>query len=325
MRAWRVRKAGEPLDVLGLEEAEAPEMSPGMLHVRVEATAVGLPDVLMCRGSYPLTPARPFTPGQELVGTVVRAGEGAVVRVGERVMAVSGFYLGHGSFAEECLAQGDFAFPVPETMRAEEAAAFVIPCHTAWVGLRRRASLRQGETLLVLGAAGGTGSAALQIGKAMGARVIAVASTAKLDFCRELGADVVVDYRRQDIAEAVRDATDGRGVDVAYDPVGGSAFGAASSVMAPEGRLLLVGFASGEWGEPSPVHMVAGNYSVVGVMPSFYERGVREQAQAELLAHWRNGALKIPVQRVFGFEQLAAAVGELAAGGVGKTVVRVGE
>lgn len=296
-----------------------------MLHVRVEASGVGLPDVFMCRGSYPLTPGYPFSPGQELVGTVIRAGEGAAARPGDRVMAVSGFYLGHGSFAEECLAQGDFALDVPDEMPAEEAASFVIPFHTAWVGLARRGALAAGETLLVLGGAGGTGSAAIQLGKAMGARVIATAGGAeKVAFCEELGADVVIDYRAQDIAEGVREATEGRGVDVAYDPVGGSAFQAASTVMAVEGRLLLIGFAGGEWGQPSAPQMVGGNYSVVGVLPSFYEHGVRQQAQEELLSYWRRGALRVPIHRTYSFDEVPAAVNELASGAaMGKIAVRV--
>lgn len=323
MRAWQVRKAGEPLEVLALEEVEPPEPPTGMLHVRVAAAGVGLPDVLMCRGSYPLTPPYPFTPGQELVGEVLRVGEGVAARVGDRVMAVSGFYLGRGSFADECLAQGDFALEVPDDMPDAEAASFVIPFHTAWVGLARRGRLQKRETLLVLGGAGGTGSAALQLGKAMGARVIATAGGAdKVEFCRGLGADVVIDYRVQNIAEAVREATGGRGVDVAYDPVGGDAFEAASTCMALEGRLLLIGFAGGSWGQPKPASMVSGNYSVLGVLPSFYDHGVRQQAQAELLQHWRAGALRVPVHRTYAFEKTPQAVAELASGRVqGKITV----
>ncbi len=326
MRAWRVKRAGEPRDVLELDEVEPPLPPPGMLRVRVEAAGVGLPDVLMCRGTYPLTPPHPFSPGQELVGTVVAVGEGAAAHPGDRVMAVSGFYLGHGSFAEECLAQGDFALEAPEGMSPAEAASFVIPFHTAWVGLVRRGALARGETLLVLGGAGGTGSAAVQLGKAMGARVIATAGGAeKVEFCRELGADVVIDYRAQDIAEGVRDATDGRGVDVAYDPVGGDAFEAAASVMALEGRLLLIGFAGGSWGTPSPERMVGGNYSVVGVLPSFYSHDVRREAQAELLDHWRAGALRVRVHRELEFDRVPEAVDALASGEVmGKIAVRVG-
>lgn len=325
MRAWRVKEAGEPRAVLSLEEVESPAVSPGMLKVRVLAAGVGLPDVLMCRGSYPLTPPYPFTPGQELVGEIMEVGEGAPGRVGDRVMGVSGFYLGHGSFAEECLAQGDFSLPVPDQMSPEEAASFVIPYHTAWTGLARRARLAPGETLLVLGGAGGTGSAAVQLGKAMGARVLATAGgSGKVAFCRALGADEVIDYRAQDIVEGVREATDGRGVDVAFDTVGGSTFEAASRVMAIEGRLLLIGFACGEWGRPSAGHMVNGNYSVMGVLPSFYDHGVREKAHEELIGHWRDGHLSVPIHRAVPFEATADGVGELALGGVmGKIAVRI--
>ena len=327
MQAWMVRRAGEPLEVLDLEEVERPEPSEGMVHVRVLAASVGLPDLFMCRGSYPLTPPYPFTPGQELVGEVLRAGRGTNLVAGERVAAVSGFYLGRGSFAQECLAQGDFAFPVPDEMSDAEAAGFMIPFHTAWMGLVRRAALRAGETVLVLGAAGGTGSAALQLARAIGARVIATAAgPEKVAFCRDLGADLVVDRGSRDIAEAVREATDGRGVDVAYDPVGGSAFRAASSCMAPEGRLLLIGFAAGEWGKPSAAHMVGGNYSVMGVLPSLVEEGVRAKAQRELLDFWRAGALRVPVHQTYQFGDVPRAVAELADGGVcGKIAITISD
>jgi NADPH2:quinone reductase len=289
----------------------------------VRATGLGLPDVLMCRGSYPLTPELPFTPGQEMAGEVVAAGESTTTRVGERVMGVAAFHFRRGSLAEECLALDDFALPVPDEMRDAEAAGFVIAFHTAWLGLVRRGALRAGETLLVLGAAGGTGSAALQLGKSLGARVLAVAGGAdKGAFCRALGADDVIDHRAEDIAAGVRRATGGRGVDVVFDPVGGDAFEAASRCMAPEGRILLIGFASGRWGAPSPPRMVTGNYSVVGVLPSFESRAARLAAHADLLARWRRAEIRVPVHRVCGFHDAPRALAELAAGRVmGKIVV----
>ena len=179
MRAWQVVGAGEPRAALALGEVALGPPPPGMLRVRVEACGLGLPDVFMCRGSYALTPKTPFTPGQELAGVVLEAGQGARARVGARVMAVSAFFLGHGGFAEEAWALDDFCFPVPGDMPVDEAAAFLIPYHTAWVGLVRRGALRAGETLLVIGGAGGTGSAAIQLGRAIGARVIATARGAR--------------------------------------------------------------------------------------------------------------------------------------------------
>ncbi len=323
MRAWQVVKCGEPQDVLRLVETELPEPPPGLLRVRVSACALGLPDLLMCRGSYALTPELPFTPGQELVGKVTAVGEGTRVRVGDRVMAVSAFFLRRGGFAREALALDDFAFPVPDDMEDAEAAGFVIPYHTAYVGLVRRAALRAGETLLVLGGAGGTGSAAIQLGRAIGAKVLATAGGEdKAAFCRELGADRVIDYRSDDVAGVVRTATGGRGADVVYDTVGGDVFRAAADCIAHEGRLLVVGFASGGWGRPSAAHMATHNYSVMGVMPSGYDSEFRKRAQQELLEQRDRGAIRAVVDRVFPFESLPEGLEQLAAGRVrGKLVL----
>jgi NADPH2:quinone reductase len=325
VRAWQVTRHGEPRAALALAEAAPPEPGPGFLRVRVAAAALGLPDLFMCRGAYALTPRLPFTPGQELCGVVTAAGAGCRARPGERVQAVSGFFLGSGAFAEEALALDDFCFPVPEGQGDAEAAAFLIPFHTAYVGLVRRAALRAGETLLVLGAAGGTGSAALQLGKALGARVLATAGGAeKAAFCRELGAELVIDYRGEDIAARVREATGGRGADVIYDPVGGEAFDAATRAVAHEGRLLAVGFASGRWGSPQCAHLVNHNYSVMGVMPGGYDRAFKEQAQAWLCAQWRAGALRVPIARSLPFEALPEGLEALAEGSVrGRWVLNV--
>ncbi len=325
MRAWRVTRHGEPRQALRCVEIPAPEPGSGQLRLAVAAAGVGYPDLAMCRGGYALTPPLPFTPGQEVVGTVVAANRSARFRPGERVMAISAFFTGHGAFAEQCLALDDFAFPVPEGMPDAEAAAFLIPFHTAYVGLVRRGALQAGETLLVLGASGGTGSAALQLGRAIGARVLAVAGgREKLDFCRSLGAERVIDRGREDIAEAVRDATQGRGADVVYDPVGGDAFDAATRCMAHEGRLLAVGFASGRWGQPRTAHLVAHNYSVLGVMPGGYDRASRQEAQDFLLAHWRDRRLQVPVCGVVAFASLPLGLERLGAHRVtGKLVLCV--
>jgi len=322
VRAWRVTRHGEPREALAWMEVPTPDPGPGLLRVRVSAAALGLPDVLLCRGRYPLGPPLPFTPGQELVGVVTASGPGAEARVGERVMAVSGFFLGHGAFAEESLALDDFAFPVSERMTDAEAAGFVIPHHTAYVGLVRRAALREGETLLVLGGAGGTGAAAIQLGRALGARVLATASgPQKAAFCLGLGAEVAIDYRREDIAARVRDLTDGRGAEVVYDPVGGDAFDAATRCIAHEGRLLVVGFASGRWGAPESAHLVTHGYSLLGVMPSGYDRAFRCDAQAALEGLHAAGALRLPVQRTLSRRELPEGLETLARGGVSGRLV----
>jgi NADPH:quinone reductase len=324
VRAWQVVGAGEPSEALAIGEVTLGSPPPGFIRVRVESCGVGLPDVFMCRGSYALTPKRPFTPGQELAGVVLEAGQGAQAKVGTRVMAVSGFYLGHGGFAEEAWANDEFCFPVPDDMTSDEGAAFLIPYHTAYVGLVRRGELRAGETLLVLGGAGGTGSAAIQLGRAIGARVIATArGDERQEFCRALGADVVFDPAG-DLADAVRAATAGKGADVVYDPVGGDAFEAATRCVAHEGRMLLIGFASGRWGRIDPAHMVMHNYTVVGVIPSGYGREHKAADQAELLAHRARGALRVPLEPFVPFAELPQALERLARREVlGKLVLRV--
>lgn len=324
MRAWQVNAVGEPADVLQLiEDVELPTPGPGFVRVRVAATGVGLPDLLMCRDAYALTPPKPFTPGQEAVGVVTAVGQGAHCKIGDRVMGVTAFFIQKGGFAEQCLMLDDFALPVPDEMDDGEAAAFSIGFHTAFVGLLRRGALRAGETLLVLGAAGGTGQAAVQLGKAVGARVIAVAGgTDKLEFCRRLGADETIDYRDQDIAETARSLTDGKGVDVVWDAVGGDAFVAATRCIASEGRLLLVGFGSGSWGQPRAEHMAMNNYSVVGVIPSSYDRDFRLQTQRALVDLWRGGKLRAAVHETFAFERVPAALELLASRkATGKIVV----
>jgi NADPH2:quinone reductase len=326
VRAWQVVRAGEPRDALALRELEAlGAPPPGMLRVRVEACGIGLPDVFLCRGSYALTPKLPFTPGQELAGVVLEAGAGARTRVGERVMAVSAFFLGHGGFAEQAFALDDFCFPVPAEMPMAEAAAFLIPYHTAWIGLVKRGALRAGETLLVTGGAGGTGSAAIQLGRALGARVLATArGDARRAFCRSLGAELALDPGA-DLAEAVREATGGRGADVVYDTVGGETFEAATRCIAHEGRLLLIGFASGRWGRVDPAHVVRQSYSVVGVIPSGYDRETRQAAHDALLAHRARGALRVPLDSRVPFERLPDAVERVARSEVlGKLVLGVG-
>ena len=327
MRAWRVVRAGEPREALEAGEVTLGTPPPGFLRVRVSACGLGLPDVFLCRGSYALTPERPFTPGQELAGVVLEAGEGAHTRVGARVMAVSGFFLGHGGTAEEAWALDDFCFPVPGDMSDAEAAGFLIPFHTAWAGLVRRGALRSGELLLVTGGAGGTGSAAIQLGRALGARVLATArGSARAAFCRALGADAVLDPSAPDLAAAIREASGGRGADVVYDTVGGDVFAAATRAVARGGRLLLVGFASGRWGRPDPAHMVSHDYAVVGVMPSGYDRATRRAAQDELLAHRARGTLRVPLEAPIAFDALPEGLERLARGEVlGKLVVSLAE
>ena len=328
MRAWQTLKSARPMDALSLyEAADPPKLTPGTVHLEVLAAGIGLPDAFMCQGSYALTPSTfPFTQGQEVVGRVVGWSEGVENRkVGDRVMAVTSFFTGNGSFAEQCLALDDFCLPVPDDMTDAEGAGFLIPFHTAYIALDTRAKLEAGETLLVIGGAGGTGQAAMQIGKALGARVIATAgSPEKAEFCRELGADHVVDYRAEDIAEGVKAATDGRGADAIYDPVGGDAFTSATRCVVPGGRILAIGFASGSWGQVDTAHLVYNNYSVVGVIPTHYDRAFKQRTQERLLGWWRGGKLRPRIDDLVAFDALPEALERLIAGGVrGKLALAV--
>lgn len=327
MRGWQTVRPGRPSEALEWSESLAPpKPREGTVLVEVRSAGLGLPDAFMCQGSYAMTPALPFTQGQEVCGRVIGWGNGVEGRAeGDRVMAVTSFFTGDGSFAEQCLALDDFCLPVPEGMSDAEAAAFLIPMHTAYIGLVTRGQLERDETLLVLGGAGGTGSAAVQLGKALGAEVIAtVAGPEKVDYCKRLGADHVIDRREQDITEAVRDLTRGHGADCVYDPVGGAAFTAASKCVAHEGRILMIGFASGSWGPVDPAHLVYQNYSVVGVIPSNYDRAFKEAAQERLVGWWREGRLRVHVDETVPFEGLPSALDRLADSGVqGKLTLQV--
>ena len=315
MKGWQTVRPGRPSEALAWNDAiDPPEAYPGTVLVEVYAAGLGLPDAFMCQGTYAMTPTLPFTQGQEVCGRVVGWGDGVEGRAeGDRVMAVTSFFTGAGSFAERCLALDDFCLAVPDGMSDAEAAAFLIPMHTAYIGLITRGKLEAGETLLVLGGAGGTGSAAVQLGKTLGAKVIAtVAGQDKVDYCRALGADHVIDRREQDISKTVMELTDGQGAHCVYDPVGGPAFTAASKCVAHEGRILMIGFASGSWGPVDPAHLVYQNYSVVGVIPSNYDRAFKEAAQERLVGWWREGKLRVHVDETVPFDALPDALDRLA-------------
>src|SRR5919202_2803920 len=256
MRAWRVHSLGDPADVLSLDEVEQPVPADGQLLVRVRAAGLNFPDVLMARGLYQERPPLPFVPGVELCGEVVGTGQ--------RVLGSPAG--GPGAFAEYAVMDAAAAFPVPDGMSDEQAASLYLTYQTGWVGLHRRAALQPGEWLLVHAGAGGVGSAAIQLGKAAGARVIATAGgPRKTEVCRSLGADHVIDYTAQDFVPLVKELTGGHGADVVYDPVGGDVFDKSRKVIAFEGRLVVVGFTSGRIPEAPANHVLVKNYSVVGL------------------------------------------------------------
>ena len=313
MKAWQVQAPGEPIDVLHEVELDPPEPGPGQVRLRVMAAGIGLPDVFMCRGTYPLTPPLPFTSGQEATGTVTAVGEGVSLPIGARIMCVTAFWQGHGSFAAECLAAAEGAFPVPDGLTDTEAAGFWIPHMTGWIGLVERGGLAPGDWLAVLGASGGSGIAAVQLGRALGARVIAiVGDEERATFCRELGADATINHREGPLAPALRDATGGRGVDVIYDPVGGSLAEDAAGAMARYGRLLAVGFASGSWPKIKADDLVIANTSLVGVFAGGYSREELDNIHANLAGLVGDGRLRNAVTAEIAFDDLPGALQRMA-------------
>ena len=261
MRAWRVHELGNPDDVLKLEDVEQPIPGPGQVLVRVRAAALNFPDILMAQGRYQEKPPLPYTPGFELCGEVVETGQ----RV---IGAPSG---GPGAFAEYALMDADAVWPAPEGLSDEKAAALYLTYQTGYVGLHRRANLQAGDWLLVHAGAGGVGTAAIQLGKAAGAKVIATAGGArKTAVCTELGADHVIDYTTEDFVPIVKDLTGGHGADIVYDPVGGDVFDKSRKCVAFEGRIVVVGFTSGRIPEAPANHLLVKNYSVVGLHWGLY-------------------------------------------------------
>src|ERR1700759_3313624 len=315
MRAWQVPELGEPRDVLTLAEVPDPVPGPGQVLVRVLGAAANFPDVLMCRGGYQVRPPLPFTPGVELCGEVVAAGPDVTgIAPGDRLI---GGAIG-GAFAELTLMNARGALPAPPGLDDAEAAPFFITYQTGWFGLHRRARLAPGETLLVHAAAGGVGSGAVQLGKAAGARVIGVAGgPEKTAVARELGADVVVDRHREDFVAVVKEVTGGRGADVVYDPVGGDAFRKSTKCIAVEGRVLVVGFASGDIPSAALNHALVKNYSIVGLHWGLYQQrdpGAIADCHTELTRLVAAGAVRPLISERLALADVPDGLRRLAAG-----------
>ncbi len=317
MRAWQVRELGEPREVLGLAEVPDPQPGPGQVLVRVLGAAANFPDVLMCRGLYQVRPPLPFTPGIELCGEVVAAGAGVTgLSAGDRVLG--GSALPAGAFGELALMNFGGTLPAPDGLDDAEAAAFFITYQTGWFGLHRRARLAPGETLLVHAAAGGVGSGAVQLGKAAGARVIGVVrGEQKAEVARAMGADVVVDRLSQDFVEVVKEVTGGRGADVIYDPVGGETYARSTKCIAFEGRILVIGFASGEIPTVALNHALIKNYSIVGLHWGLYqtkEPAAIPECHAELSKLVAEGQIRPLIGERLGLADVADGVQRLADG-----------
>ncbi len=314
MRIWRLHELGDPGEQLKLVEEDAPSAGPGEVLVDVEAVGLAFPDVLQCRGEYQVETGPGHTPGGESCGRIAALGEGVEaasgVEVGQRVA-----FLGSGGLAEQVTHPAGGVFPVPDGVSATTAAAIPINYCTTLYALHDRAQLQEGETVLVTGAAGGTGTAAIQLAKAAGATTIAVAGgETKVDLLREIGADVVIDHRENpDWVDAVREASGG-GVDVAYDPVGGDTFHQVRRCMGWDGRLLVIGFVAGI-PEVKTNHALLKSYSIVGVHWGAslmkYPDSLAEQMTV-LLGMAAEGTVDPPLYPPYAFGDAAQALQDLA-------------
>lgn len=314
MRAWRIHEHGDPADVLRLEDAPEPVPGPGEVLVAVDAAALNYPDVLVCQGKYQDRAPLPLTLGFEVAGRVVETGQ--------RIAAMCVFP--HGGLAEYTVLPAEAALPIPDDLPATSAAAMVVTYRSAHAALHRRAHLQPGETLLVHAGAGGVGSATIQLGKAAGARVIATAGGPdKVAVCRQLGADLVIDYLTEDFVAVVLDATSGRGADVIVDPVGGAVFDRSRKAVAFEGRLVVVGFAGGPPAQAPTNHALVKNYSIVGVHLGLY-RHRAPHVITEIHAELMRLNLRPLVSEVLTMEQVPDGIKRIyCRGTVGKLVVTV--
>jgi NADPH2:quinone reductase len=325
MKAVLCKQFGPP-DSLVVEDVPSPHAGPGEVVISVKAASLNFPDVLIIQNKYQFKPPLPFSPGSELAGVVKEVGTGVPGwHVGDKIIA----FTTYGAFAEEVKTEASRLVALPEKMDFVTAAAFLLTYATTDHALRDRARLAEGETLLVLGAAGGVGLAAIEIGKALGARVIACASSEdKLAVCRAHGADATINYAAEDLRERIKALTEGRGVDVVYDPVGGPYTEPAFRSIAWRGRHLVVGFAAGEIPKlPLNLALLKGA-SVVGVFwGDFARRQPKEFAQSigQLGRWYAEGKLKPHVSQTLPLEKAAEALKLMAARQVkGKLVLTVG-
>jgi NADPH2:quinone reductase len=326
VKAWVVRELGGP-ECLRFEDIDPGEPADGLVRIKVHAASINFPDALMVAGLYQAKPELPFVPGFEVSGVVTHAPPASGFKPGDRVMALlDNAGLTRGGYGEIADAPPDSVMRMPDAMPFDEAAGFTVVFQTGWFGLHRRARLQPGETLLVHAGAGGVGSAAIQLGKAAGATVIATAgSDQKVELCKRLGADLALNYKTQDFVEEVKRVTAGRGADVVFDPVGGDVYDRSTKCIAFEGRIILVGFTSGRIPQAATNHVLIKNYSVVGLHWGLYMKRAPELipvAEKALLDLYEQGRIKPHISTRLPLTQAPRAMALVAEGkSTGKVVL----
>lgn len=321
MKAWQAHETGEPGDVLEVHEVPLPRPDPGHALIKVAACGLNFPDVLQCRGLYHDRAPRPFTPGMELVGTVVN---GTDLPTGQRVIALPN--LQDGGLAEYTIAPERDVYPVPDNMPDEHAAGFAIVYQTAWLAIHQRAKAQAGETIVIHGATGGVGSACIQLAQAAGLRVVAtVRGQSKRMMVEALGVDLAIDITSEDLVTAVRDFTGGQGADVVIDPVGGDLFSASLRCLAWEGSLVVIGFMSNEIAKIAANQLLLKNVSVAGLNMGAYRiraPHTAQRAHEALLKLYAAGSVRPVLHPLADQTDARSALSELATGRVsGKAVV----
>ena len=313
MKAWQVKQLADPEKALYLADVDKPAVEKGKVLIKVESSAINFYDILLCQGKYQEKPPRPFTPGSEVSGTIEEIAEGSKFKVGQRVLAQP--TLPNGGYAEYVAVDENRVYEITDSMNWNEAAALFVTYQTAYYALHYRAQLKEGEVLLVHAGAGGVGSAAIQLGKAAGAKVIATAGgSEKIKVCLDLGADVVIDYLKEDFVDIVKKETTGRGADVIYDPVSGDVFDRSRKCIAFDGRLLVIGFAGGRIPEAPANHALVKNYSIVGVHWGYFRRLYPEgvvDIHNHLMKLYDEGKIKPLIYREYAFEDVIQALNEL--------------
>jgi NADPH2:quinone reductase len=314
-QAWRADQFGAPVDVLSWQPQTWDAPPDDAVLVEVLAAGVGLPDLFMLQGSYPLVRTPPITPGQEVCGRVIAVAGRSSFSVGDRICGPTHFHKGAGGFATHTYVSESQAMLAPASISDDEAAGFSIGFRTAHTALVIRTNVQAGESVLVLGGSGGTGASAISLAKALGAHVVAVASTdEKREFCRSLGAAAVVDRTAEAVVSAAADHTEGKGFDVVIDPVGGDIANTALKTVARYGRFAAVGFASGSWVAPNGTDMAFRNYSVVGVLAAGFTAEENRRAAEELTALADAGSIRTPVGYVAPMSAAPETIESLAGG-----------
>ncbi|MGH3233157.1 MAG: NADPH:quinone oxidoreductase family protein [Streptosporangiaceae bacterium] len=325
-RSWRVHRLGTPQQALRLEASPTRRPGPGEARVSVAAVGLNYPDLLLCAGRYQERPSLPFSPGFEAAGLVAEAGEGAAVMPGQHVLVVP--ELPNGALQESITVPDRELYPVPSSMPVATAASLHIAYQTAYAALHHRARLRAGEILVVTGAAGGVGMAALQLGRVCGGYVIAMATgAAKAAACQRMGAHHVIDLTTEpDPAGRVRAATGGRGADVIIDVVGGDVFDRVSHCVAFEGRIVIAGFAGGTISTVPLNHVLQNNFSLIGLHLARYRRenpALLRTAHEKLITLCAEGAINPEIFRELPFDQAPAGLSLLAdREAIGRVILR---